>query len=51
VLTAFLFPILLADLGTRTLLFMLIAASLLGAVVTWHYRIETRGRSLDDIGI
>ncbi|MFG1186171.1 MFS transporter [Xanthobacter aminoxidans] len=51
VLTAFLFPILLADLGTRTLLFVLIAASLLGAVVTWHYRIETRGRSLDDIGI
>lgn len=51
VLTAFLFPILLADLGTRTLLFMLIAASLLGAVVTWHYRIETRGRSLDDIGV
>ncbi|MCL8384378.1 MFS transporter [Xanthobacter aminoxidans] len=51
VLTAFLFPILLADLGTRTLLFVLIAASLLGAVVTWHYRIETRGRSLDDIGV
>ena len=50
VLTAFLFPILLADLGTRTLLLMLIGASLLGAVVTWHYRIETRGRSLDDIG-
>lgn len=51
VLTAFLFPILLADLGTRVLLFILIGASLLGAVVTWHYRIETRGRSLDDIGL
>lgn len=51
VLTAFLFPILLADFGTRTLLFLLIGASLLGAVVTWHYRIETRGRSLDDIGL
>lgn len=51
VLTAFLFPILLADFGTRALLFMLIGASLLGAVVTWYYRIETRGRSLEDIGI
>lgn len=51
VLTSFLFPILLADFGTRALLFMLIGASLLGAVVTWCYRIETRGRSLDEIGM
>ena len=51
VLTAFLFPILLADFGTRALLFMLIGASLLGAAVTWCYRIETRGRSLDEIGM
>lgn len=51
VLTAFLFPIFLADFGTRALLFMLIGASLLGAAVTWHYRIETRGRNLDDIGL
>lgn len=48
-LTAFLFPILLADLGTRTILYFLIGASLLGAVVTWVYRIETAGINLDRI--
>jgi MFS family permease len=50
VATAFLFPILLATLGTRLLLYGLIAASLLGAVVTWMYRIETTGVNLDRIG-
>lgn len=49
VMTAFLFPILLADLGTRTLLSILVGASLLGAIVTYAFRIETTGRSLDDI--
>lgn len=44
VLTAFLFPILLKSIGTQTLLILLIGSSLLGAVVTWVFRIETRGR-------
>ncbi len=50
VATAFLFPILLADIGTRTLLFILVGASLLGAAVTWMFRIETTGVSLEQIG-
>src|SRR6185436_4357223 len=35
VMTAFLFPILLKDLGTANLLYILVGTSLLGAVVTW----------------
>ena len=50
VTTAFLFPILLADIGTRALLFILVGTSLLGAVVTWLFRIETTGVSLEKIG-
>jgi len=50
VATAFLFPILLATIGTRFLLYGLVIASLLGAVVTWMYRIETTGVNLDRIG-
>jgi MFS family permease len=50
VATAFLFPILLVDIGTRALLYGLIVASLLGAWVTWQYRIETTGVNLDHIG-
>ncbi len=50
VLTAFLFPILLSAIGTRTLLSWLIGASLLGALVTWFFRIETKGVKLDSIG-
>ena len=49
VLTAFLFPILLVAIGTTALLYGLIVASLLGALVTWMYRIETTGVSLDDL--
>jgi MFS family permease len=49
-LTAYLFPILLVDLGTATLLYLLVATSLLGAVVTWAYRIETNGVNLEEIG-
>ena len=48
--TAFLFPILLVTIGTRWLLYVLIVASLLGAVVTWLFRIETMGVDLDHIG-
>lgn len=47
--TAFLFPVLLADLGTRTILYGLVATSLIGAVVTWFYRIETTGVNLDTV--
>jgi MFS family permease len=43
VATAFLFPILLKSIGTQALLIGLIIASLLGAVTTWMFRIETRG--------
>lgn len=50
VATAFLFPILLAAIGTRSLLYWLIGASLLGALVTWLFRIETTGVKLDRIG-
>ncbi|MGQ3674443.1 MFS transporter [Xanthobacter sp. TB0139] len=49
VITAFLFPILLHQIGTQALLFGLIVTSLLGAAITWLCRVETRGRSLDDI--
>jgi MFS family permease len=48
--TAFLFPILLAGIGTSALLYILVGTSLLGAVVTWVYRIETNGVSLEEIG-
>ena len=49
VMTAFLFPILLADLGTARLLYILTGTSLLGALVTWVFRIETTGVSLDQV--
>jgi len=50
VATAFLFPILLAAIGTRFLLYGLVATSILGAIVTWRYRIETTGINLDEVG-
>jgi putative MFS transporter len=50
VLTAFLFPILLKSIGTTALLWGLVAAFLLGAVVTYFFRIETAGVNLEDIG-
>jgi MFS transporter, putative metabolite transport protein len=49
VLTAFLFPILLKDIGTQALLVCLIVASLIGAVITYMYRIETAGKNLEDL--
>jgi putative MFS transporter len=49
VLTAFFFPILLAGIGTQTLLYGLIVTSILGAVVTWLFRIETTGVKLDQL--
>lgn len=50
VTTAFLFPVLLADIGVDFLLMILIVSSLLGAWVTWQFRIETTGVSLEKIG-
>ncbi len=48
--TTFGFPLLLASIGTTTLLWLLVASSVLGAVVTWMFRIETTGVNLDRIG-
>jgi MFS transporter, putative metabolite transport protein len=50
VATTYGFPILLASMGTRTLLYILALTSVLGAVVTWAFRIETTGVNLDQIG-
>jgi MFS transporter, putative metabolite transport protein len=50
VLTAFLFPILLKDLGTHVVLLILVATSLLGALVTWRYAFETKGINLERVG-
>ncbi|QJB58449.1 MFS transporter [Pseudodesulfovibrio sp. zrk46] len=47
--TAFLFPVLLADLGTQTILYILVGTSLIGAAITWLFRIETTGVNLDTI--
>jgi putative MFS transporter len=49
VATAFLFPILLDTIGTQAMLYCLIVTSILGAVVTWMFRIETTGVSLDKL--
>jgi MFS transporter, putative metabolite transport protein len=49
VATAFLFPILLAGGGTRWLLYGLAVTSILGAILTWMYRIETTGVNLETI--
>ncbi len=50
VATTFGFPILLVSMGTRTLLYTLAVSSVLGAIVTWIFRIETTGVNLDRIG-
>ncbi|MDL5045806.1 MFS transporter [Oscillatoria amoena NRMC-F 0135] len=49
VLTAFFFPFLLQSIGTKALLWILIFASLLGALFTWCYRIETMGKNLEEM--
>jgi len=49
VTTAYLFPVLLADIGTQSLLYTLVGTSLVGAVVTWVFRIETAGVDLDTL--
>jgi putative MFS transporter len=50
VATAFLFPILLADIGTQALLYILVMTSLIGAAITWWFRIETTGLNLESVG-
>src|SRR5215469_1744436 len=50
VMTAFRFPILLTGIGTTWLLYILVVTSILGAIVTWIFRIETTGMNLDEIG-
>jgi MFS family permease len=50
VTTAFMFPVMLDAIGTRLLLYGLVITSLIGALITWLYRIETTGVSLDQIG-
>ena len=50
VITAFLFPVLLADVGADLLLGVLVATSLAGALVTWRFRIETTRVNLEEIG-
>ncbi|MBM5809370.1 MAG: MFS transporter [Cyanobacteria bacterium M_surface_9_m1_291] len=49
VLTAFMFPTLLATWGTERLLPLLAITSLVGAVITWIYRIETTGVDMGSI--
>jgi MFS family permease len=49
VMTAFLFPVLLDSIGTQALLYGLIITSILGAAVTWLFRIETTGVNLDTL--
>lgn len=51
VLTAFFFPILLTGIGTTNLLYLLAGASLLGAWVTWQFRIETTGVNLEKVNL
>jgi hypothetical protein len=44
------FPILLKTIGTTALLWGLVVCFLLGAVVTYFFRIETTGVNLEEIG-
>jgi hypothetical protein len=48
-LGVFLFPILLQDIGTSAVLFITAGACALGFVVTLIFRIEPRGRSLNEV--
>ena len=50
VIAAFAFPLVLYHTGTDFLLAGLVLTSLLGALVTWWFRIETKGVNLEEIG-
>ena len=47
VVTAFLFPMLLSEIGTAPLLYALVGTCLIGAFVTWKFQIETMGADLE----
>lgn len=49
VTAALLFPLLLDQIGVFAVLMGLVVVSLLGALVTWRYRIETAGQSLEEL--
>ena len=49
VLTAFFFPALLNGFGADRLLPLLALTSLIGALITWLYRVETKGVNLETI--
>lgn len=49
ILTAFFFPVLQRKLGVTCILEILVVASLLGALVTWCFRINTRDLNLEQI--
>ena len=49
VLTAFLFPMLLDSYGHTPVLFALVICSLLGALVTSRFRIDSTGKSLETL--
>lgn len=49
VLTAYFFPILRHRIGTANLLYGLVVTSLLGALVTFLFRIEPNGRNLENL--
>ncbi|WP_415714800.1 MFS transporter [Maridesulfovibrio sp.] len=49
VTTAFFFPFLLKGFGAGTILIFLVGCSVLGAIITWRFRIETSGVNLEDL--
>jgi nitrate/nitrite transporter NarK len=49
VLTAFWFPQLLESIGKSNLLVVLAITSVVGALVTWCYRIETKGLDIEHL--
>ena len=49
VLTAFFFPTLLKSMGIERLLMVLVITSLLGAAITWLYRMETKGLDMETL--
>lgn len=50
VIAAFLFPILLKQIGIAMLLYGLVGAFVLGAIVTFVFAVETNGLNLENIG-
>jgi Na+/melibiose symporter-like transporter len=50
VLAAFLFPLLLGNIGTQTFLYLLVGTSLLSELMTWIFAIETKRINLEEVG-